>query len=391
MLSAEKKSLIQFVGVFVALNTIFLLILSVMYYYYQKNVYLEVRRNSMIFYSGKVYEHLYNIDALNQIDDRLLRDPRFDVALLSSKKGIIYSSVPNFEVVFQKGFSNYKDELFYIESIELAKLKKPRYIAIRTKDITYELEETRETIYTFLGFSILFFAIVIYALSNLFLRPMKEYITKLDNFIRDTTHELNTPLSVIAMSLERIEGQEMTPAIQRSVERMKVATRTMNHLYHDLTFLLLYQKDQERVKACDIGELVLERIDYFRPLAEAKGLGWEEMIEEGVIHVVDRTKLTRVVDNLLSNAIKYNKRKGVIRVNVTPTTLAISDTGIGIAASKIHEIFDRYSRFDHANGGFGIGLNIVQLICKEYGIAIDVNSVLGEGTTFTLRWANKQS
>ena len=108
MLSAEKKSLIQFVGVFVALNTIFLLILSVMYYYYQKNVYLEVRRNSMIFYSGKVYEHFYNIDALNQIDDRLLRDPRFDVALLSSKKGIIYSSVPNFEVVFQKGFSRNK-------------------------------------------------------------------------------------------------------------------------------------------------------------------------------------------------------------------------------------------------------------------------------------------
>lgn len=126
-------------------------------------------------------------------------------------------------------------------------------------------------------------------------------------------------------------------------------------------------------------------------MAEAKGLGWEELIEEGGIHVVDRTKLTRVVDNLLSNAIKYNKRKGVIRVSVTPTTLAISDTGIGIAASKIHEIFDRYSRFDHANGGFGIGLNIVQLICKEYGIVIDVNSVLGEGTTFTLRWANKQS
>jgi two-component system OmpR family sensor kinase len=60
----------------------------------------------------------------------------------------------------------------------------------------------------------------------------------------------------------------------------------------------------------------------------------------------------------------------------------VSDTGVGIKPDKLNEVFDRYSRFNHSVGGFGIGLNIVKSIIDEYGLHIEVSSIINEGTTF---------
>jgi two-component system OmpR family sensor kinase len=77
---------------------------------------------------------------------------------------------------------------------------------------------------------------------------------------------------------------------------------------------------------------------------------------------------------------------GDIHIELNNTVLSVRDTGVGIAPADIQEIFNRYTRFDDANGGFGIGLNIIQMICKEYGFLIAVESQLGQGTTFTVTW-----
>ena len=91
-----------------------------------------------------------------------------------------------------------------------------------------------------------------------------------------------------------------------------------------------------------------------------------------------------VFSNLLRNAIKYNKIGGTIDISFEKNSLKISDSGMGIAKEKLKDIYNRYYRATNEQGGFGIGLNIVNHLCSMYKIKIMVESQIDEGTTFTL-------
>jgi two-component system, OmpR family, sensor kinase len=105
-----------------------------------------------------------------------------------------------------------------------------------------------------------------------------------------------------------------------------------------------------------------------------------------VMIYMDRNKLGRLIDNIISNAIKYNRIGGNIDIVLKEKTLKVSDTGIGIPADKIERIFERYQRANDSVGGFGIGLNIVAMIAKEYDIEIKVDSVINKGTVIELNF-----
>jgi two-component system OmpR family sensor kinase len=107
---------------------------------------------------------------------------------------------------------------------------------------------------------------------------------------------------------------------------------------------------------------------------------------EDVALVIDKRKVTRVIDNLISNAIKYNQRGGTIGIELREGMLVVWDTGIGIEKEKIPFMFDRYMRFDESEGGFGIGLSIVKKILDEYHISIDVESEIKKGTRIIIKW-----
>jgi two-component system OmpR family sensor kinase len=381
----ERKSLIRFVSLFVVLNTIFLLIISTMYYYYQKNIFLEARHNSMMYYSGNLLHHIYSSKNLTELKSHLSKDPRFDIGFLTKNHEILYTSAPNLVIPLGTDFFEYQNHFFYIDTVELEHLKEIHYIVIRARTIETELEQTRKSIYLFLLFSIVFLSIVIYALSKLFLHPLRDTIAKLDRFIRDTTHELNTPLSVITMSIEQLNKEHLDAKQLKQINRIHVASRTISNLYNDLTFLMMYEQNQNHNIAIDMPLLVEERLEYFRPLADAKRITVHAHLEPSTL-IMDRDKMIRIIDNLLSNAIKYNKPSGAIDISLTAKFLRISDTGIGISGDKLDEIFNRYTRFDEANGGFGIGLNLIQMICQEYRFAIAVDSEIAKGTAFTITW-----
>lgn len=385
MRDPERKALIRFVSLFVVLNTIFLLIISSIYYSYQKNVFLDLRHASMIYYTGTLQEHILKAKNLTELHQHLSRDPRFDITFLNHNKKVLYSSAPNVQFPFHQGFFEYQHHYFYITIIELEHLKEIHYIVVRTNTIEAQLEQTRQNIYLFLIFSILFLSLVIYALSKLFLHPLRDAIAKLDQFIRDTTHELNTPLSVITMSIEQLNKESLEPTQLKHIKRISVAARTISNLYNDLAFLIMYEHTKNNNTLLNIFSLTEERIEYFRPLADAKKITIHADLHPFNLSI-DREKLTRIIDNLLSNAIKYNKPLGDIYIELTHTALRVRDTGIGIATEDIKQIFTRYKRFDEANGGFGIGLNIIQMICKEYDFLIHVESKISDGTTFTISW-----
>jgi two-component system OmpR family sensor kinase len=385
---AEKRSLIQFVSVFVALNSIFLVTLSVLYYNYQKNIYTEILQNEVMNYAETAFESIYEAEDITKIDEFLLHDSRFDVALVDKHETVVYPSPNDFKLKFKKVFFTYNNHFYYIKTIELNHIKNIHYLVIRTNTIEDNLTKTKDTLYLVLFFSILFLSIVIFILSKLFLKPLRQYIEILDNFIRDATHELNTPISVIDMSLQRINSDELNSKNMKYFQHINVATRTLSHLYSDLTFVMFpsssYPKDNIRIDT-----LIKERIDYFLPIASTKKITFSLHTEPSYLTINEHI-ICRIIDNLLSNAIKYNKKHGNIDIKLSENTLVVSDTGVGFDSALSDVIFERYKRLENSNGGFGLGLSIVKSLCELYDIKIDVESQKNIGTIFTLSWKSSQ-
>jgi len=176
---------------------------------------------------------------------------------------------------------------------------------------------------------------------------------------------------------------------RKKLVRIDIAAKTVSHLYQDLTYLTLNHKHQTEDEVIELKQLIEDRVDYFTLLAGAKKITFDLDLEEATIFM-DSAKIARVIDNLISNAIKYNRRSGKIKIKLREDYFMVMDTGIGIEKEKIMKIFERYSRFNSSEGGFGIGLNIVKSIIDEYKLKIEVDSILGDGTTIVVDFSERR-
>lgn len=233
--------------------------------------------------------------------------------------------------------------------------------------------------------SLFIVGIVAYFLVRLFLKPIQEKINSLNNFIKDTTHEINTPLSIILMSIETLQTQNLTSAQIQKIERIKLASKSLSHLYKDLVAYNFPHSINNKCENLALEVLLKERLEYFSPFFEQKSIQVQIHIEPSMI-VASAEKMSCVIDNLLNNAIKYNKKGGHINIVLQKGLLSIADSGCGMPQMQMDRIFERYVRCNDFQGGFGIGLTLIKRICAEYNIKIEVQSVLGEGSKFTLLW-----
>ncbi|RAX54227.1 hypothetical protein CCY99_04240 [Helicobacter sp. 16-1353] len=237
----------------------------------------------------------------------------------------------------------------------------------------------------FSGYFILIFAlmgIVATILVRMFLKPINEYIQTLDTFIKDTTHEINTPLSVILMSIETLKKDNIEE--QKKLERIKLASLQLSQIYNDLVAYNFPHSIQSPVIKLSLDSILKERLDFFTPFFIQKKLNIYTNIKNAYFDG-SREKFVLLFDNLLSNAIKYNSKGGSINISLEQGKFVLQDSGKGINTKDLDKIYERYSRFNKDSGGFGIGLFIVKKICDEYNININVNTS-DKGTIFTLIW-----
>jgi two-component system OmpR family sensor kinase len=260
-----------------------------------------------------------------------------------------------------------------------------KYVIIEVKDDGVWKSDIWKYIIGYGLFSFFFFMLFGLYLAKIFLKPMRDSIMLLDRFIKDTTHELNTPLSAILANIEMMDTAVMTEGNKKKLNRINIAAKTVSTLYRDLTYLTLEQEQANENEHLNVKKLIEDRIEYFDILVKSRKLKYVLDINPAMIFI-DRRKFTRLIDNLLSNAVKYNRRNGTIGIELKQGKLVVWDTGIGIKASKIPFMFDRYIRFNKSEGGFGVGLSIVKKIVDEYEMSITVTSKLKEGTRMVLKW-----
>lgn len=235
----------------------------------------------------------------------------------------------------------------------------------------------------FIGFYIVLCAIGYY-LIQLFMKPIENERKRLDNFIKDTTHELNTPITALMIC-----SSKEAPRNEKNMERIYLSAKRISEIYKDLTHLFLNDKNQKitNLKKLQIDDIINEELEYFELLASKKNIKTIKELHPTTLQIQE-DDFKRIFSNLFSNAIKYNNRNGEIYVSCENKILTIKDSGIGINKDDLNNIFNRYFRATTLDGGFGMGLNIVKQICTKYNIKIEVTSKPKEGTTFTLDFSN---
>jgi len=232
----------------------------------------------------------------------------------------------------------------------------------------------------------LFFAMLGYFLGKLFVAPMRDAMEKMNHFIQDTTHELNTPISTILTNIEMIETFGKHEENSTELKRIEIASKTLSRIYDDLTYLNLNHKYHRNIVNLNMSTLVEERMVYFSAMAEAKGLQVTVNTAPDVILQIDKNDAIRLVDNLISNAIKYNRSKGLLYVDLSEEVFSVKDTGIGIRSKDLSTILHRFKRANKSEGGFGVGLDIVNQVINSYGFTLEINSIEDEGTKVSVKW-----
>ena len=258
------------------------------------------------------------------------------------------------------------------------------YTFIEGEDVSHDLLLIRLQVLLSALASFALIALVSRFLVKIALKPLESKITMLNSFIKDFTHEINTPLSVILLSIEQLEKQQNIDTTKFA--RMKLAAKTLSQTYSDLIFLTFPDTISNEEERIVMKEAIRERLEYFRLFFERKQIALSVDLQGDSTILASKSKINKMLDNLISNAIKYNKKGGFVSVNLKGRALSIKDSGYGIDEKNLTKIFERYARFNSDQGGFGIGLSLVKSICKEYHIEISCHSKLGEGSEFILKW-----
>ena len=382
---SETRTIIGFSLIYSILVLVILGVITFLYYQFKKDLMIQDKRQTLQNYSNT---HIANLKELHiNIDksDIYPRDERFNSAIYDSSKKKIFSTLLMGDVKL--------DEVIYLKDGYIHLIKEPESYYLGSKYVIVEIEDDNiwfvnikyKMLFWFL-FSFILLLFVGYFIAKLFLKPMRESIQMLDRFIKDTTHELNTPIAAILSNIQMINKDNIDEKLAKKINRIEIGAKTISNIYEDLTFVSLNNQIISNNEKLYFSQILNQRVDFFKSIASSKKIEFILDIKDDIFIVCDVKKLSKLIDNILSNAIKYNKFQGFIKVTLKDKILIIEDSGKGMSKDNLSNLFTRYKRFDKSVGGFGIGLNIVSLIAKEYDFKIDVISKIDVGTRIKIKW-----
>lgn len=219
-------------------------------------------------------------------------------------------------------------------------------------------------------------------------------------FVANVSHELKTPLTSISGFIETLQaGAAEDPEIRtKFIDIIAIETSRLKRLIEDLLVL----SDIENKRASENVEFniktVLENTVYaLRPIADEKDIVIVENIEADCKVVGSADRFSQMMVNLIENAIKYSDAGKCVWIDAHKKdgdiVVSVKDEGIGIAPEHHERLFERFYRVDKSRsqkaGGTGLGLSIVKHIAVLLGAKLDVESQVGEGTTFYVVFEDK--
>ena len=224
---------------------------------------------------------------------------------------------------------------------------------------------------------------------------LKNTISSRDKLYSIIAHDLRSPLANIKTILMALtDGQIDADSFNQLVGMLLKST---NETYDLLENLLYWSKSQLNAvkpekQSCPAEEIISEAISLLKPVAETKEINLDGKSDENPTVLADKNMMKTVMRNLISNALKFTPRGGEISVwaseSENDTRLLVEDTGLGISPENMDKLFDKKKSFTTAGTesekGSGLGLKLIYDFVKMHDGEIEVDSVLGKGTKFTV-------
>lgn len=216
------------------------------------------------------------------------------------------------------------------------------------------------------------------------------------DFVVNASHELKTPVTAIQALAEALDVtlRDDPQRARTLAKRLLGEAERLARLVGDLLDLRrLEEGGPLQRSSVDLAEVVRRTVAAAIPRAEARGITIEVDVPASAMLAGVPADIEAIVTNLVANAVTYNEDGGRVTVRLTTEdgthVLTVADTGIGIPQQDHARVFERFYRVDaartRATGGTGLGLAIVRHAVERHGGSIAVDSLLGEGTTFTVR------
>jgi signal transduction histidine kinase len=217
-----------------------------------------------------------------------------------------------------------------------------------------------------------------------------------DEFVAIVSHEMRTPLTAILGALQLLVAEDAVPDPENR-ELLAVGLRSCERLVRIVNDMLDISKMEAgrlhlRLASLDVGALVQQAVEGVETLASEAGVTVVRDVDAGLPAAEgDRDRLTQALVNLLSNAIKFAPRGSAVTVSArdagAAVEMSVTDRGPGIAPSDFGRLFKKFQQLDGSGtrrvGGTGLGLSITKAIVEEHGGTIKVDSIVGQGATFT--------
>lgn len=216
-------------------------------------------------------------------------------------------------------------------------------------------------------------------------------------FIQDASHELRTPIATALTNIEVLEmdSKASLEDYQELIRVLKLSLDRMNAISNSLQILSEEPDALTRFEKVNIPEVITDVVHEVEMEARRQGitLHWQPPATDAFV-LGDGFRLRQAIFNLVDNALKYNRTDGSVTITVQienrSINIRIADTGIGIAAADVPKVFNRFFRVDKSRsrerGGSGLGLAIVKKVVEDLRGTVSVESVPGEGSTFSVRF-----
>jgi two-component system OmpR family sensor kinase len=381
MNNEEKRALFSFLSIYVLSSVVFMVIISYMYFDRESSMLEDHCSMSMSEAAMSIKSDILQTYMNEQEYKFKPSNEDLNYAILKDDKTVFFNSLAKgVPTDLNKRAHHGKERSIHVLELDDKKIDL-RYIIVEDLSGIDMVSQLKYKIFALFTIGIVLMATIGYFLSRILLKPVQEKSEQLNRFVKDSSHELNTPITALMMIVANIKKRYEIE--DKTINQMVASTKHIKQTYDKLLFNVNGDIVEVFDEVFDLKDVIDENILFIDEIAKSKDITLNCDIQSCKIKM-DRQSAYMVVNNLISNAIKYTKKRKSIYIELKDSKLLVKDEGIGISEAKQKQIFARYKRVTSEEGGFGIGLDIVSSVCKKYNIGISLESKEKVGSSFTL-------
>jgi len=214
------------------------------------------------------------------------------------------------------------------------------------------------------------------------LQDLNKSDIELQKQLKQTIHELNTPISTIKLNTKMIYKNCTNDKDIQRLQRIEKASNNLLKIYNDMEYKIQKEVNNIEIIIFNLENIIKNCVDNFQDIKKEVIININ--IQEDIQILTDKNGFEIIINNIISNALKYNKNNNDINIYYQNKILHIDDKGIGIDIKNIFKIYDSYYQEDKFSKGFGLGLNIVKSFCDSNNIKLKIDSRINHGTSLQL-------